>query len=180
MDEEFVVNECFYLDRKRKDKYYAVPQKFTTKVFACDKLLDVIEAMLDKKYYGTEIDYSTTNLTINEFIEKKLKEMKRGYKFLIFIGEGELINGIPTVIKTRFKNIIHRSIYLEMQHRNGSGVITDCHYYDRIYKEKKQVIPETLSTAYFKYSRQAILNIINNELNAFLQILYSLRMVVCQ
>ena len=55
---------------------------------------------------------------------------------------------------------------MEMQYRNGRGVITDCHYYDRIYKEKKQVIPETLSTVYFMYTRQAILNIINSELNA--------------
>lgn len=119
-----------------------------------------------EKDYGIEIDYSNHNLDTNEFIEKKLKEMKKGYKFLIFVGEGELVNGIPTVIKTRFKNRIHRSIYLEMQHRNGRGVITDCHYYDRIYKEKKQVIPETLSTVYFMYTRQAILNIINSELNA--------------
>lgn len=165
-DKVFIVNDCFYIDRKHQDKYYAVPQKLTTKAFLCDKLLNVIETKLDKKYYGIEIDYSTANHSTNEFIEKKLKEMKRGYKFLIFIGEGELRNGIPAVIRTRFKNRIHRSIYLEMQHRNGRGVITDCHYYDRIYKEKKQVIPETLSTVYFMYTRQAILNIINSELNA--------------
>lgn len=165
-DKIFIVNDCFYIDRKRDDKYYAAPQKLVTKSFACDKVLDVIAAELDKKYYGIEIDYSNHNLDTNEFIEKKLKEMKRGYKFLIFIGEGELTNGIPAVIRTRFKNRIHRSIYLEMQYRNGRGVITDCHYYDRIYKEKKQVIPETLSTVYFMYTRQAILNIINSELNA--------------
>ena len=164
--EIFIVNDCFYIDRKRKDKYYAVPQKLKTKKFACNTLLDVIATQLDKKFYGIEIAYSSSELNRDEFIELKLREMRKGYKFLIFIGEGELTNGIPAVIRTRFKNRIHRSIYLEMQYRNGRGVITDCHYYDRIYKEKKQVIPETLSTVYFMYTRQAILNIINSELNA--------------
>ena len=162
----FIINDCFYIDRKRQNKYYAVPQKLVTKAFVCDKLLDIIAAELDKKYYGIEIAYSKFNLSKEEFIEDKLKEMKKGYKFLIFIGERDFIDGIPSVIRTRFKNRIHRSIYLEMQYRNGSGVIADCHYYDRKYKEKLQVVPETLSTVYFEYTRQAILNIINNELNA--------------
>ena len=91
--------------------------------------------------------------------------MQKNYNFLIFVGEGELVNGIPSVIKTRFKNRIHRSIYLEMQYRNGKGVITDCHFYDRNYKERRKMIPETLSTVFLEYNRQAILNIINNELN---------------
>lgn len=173
VDEMFIVNDCFYIDRKLQDKYYAVPQRLTTKAFACDNLLDIIEAELDKKYYGIEINYSTIKSTRDEFINYKLKEMKKGYKFLIFIGEGELIDGIPTIIKTRFKNRIHRSIYLEMRYRDGSGVITNCHYYDRIYKEKLQVVPETLSTVYFKYTRETILNIINYELNtAFTDIIF--------
>ena len=99
--------------------------------------------------------------------------MQRKYKFLIFVGEGEPTNGIPSVIKTRFKNRIHRSIYLEMKYINGKGVITDCHFYDRKYKEVTKVIPETLSTVFFEYNRQAILNIINNELNtAFNRIIF--------
>ena len=99
--------------------------------------------------------------------------MQRKYNYLIFIGGGELINGIPSVIKTRFKNRIHRSIYLEMRYCNGRGVITDCHYYDRKYKERSKVVPEMLSTVFFEYNRQAILNIINNELNtAFTHIIF--------
>ncbi len=169
----FIIKDCYYIDRIRGNKYYAVPQKLVTKVFAYDNILAVIAAELDKEYYGIEIAYSLSELSTNEFIEHKLKEMKRGYKFLIFIGEGEMINGIPAVIRTRFKNQIHRSIYLEMQYRNGKGLITDCHYYDRIYKEKHRVMPETLSTVYFEYNRQAILNIINNELNtAFTDIIF--------
>lgn len=32
---------------------------------------------------------------------------------------------------------------------NGKGVITDCHYYDRKYKERSKVVPETLTTVFF-------------------------------
>ena len=60
-----------------------------------------------------------------------------------------------------------------MHYKDGKGVITDCHYYDRKYKERSKVIPETLTTVFFEYSRQAILNIINNELNvAFTDIIF--------
>ena len=99
--------------------------------------------------------------------------MRRKYNFLIFIGEGEPVNGVPYIIRTRLKNRIHRSIYIEMQYRDGKGVITDCHYYDRKYKERTKVIPETLTTVFFEYNRQAILNIINNELKvAFTDIIF--------
>ena len=37
VDEMFIVNDCFYIDRKLQNKYYAVPQRLTTKAFACDK-----------------------------------------------------------------------------------------------------------------------------------------------
>lgn len=157
--------ECYYLDRVRSGEYYASPQKLVTRDFSYNEMLDVIASELDRKYFGAEITDKFTDLTKDEFIESQLKAMQRKYNFLIFIGEGELINGIPSVIKTRFKNRIHRGIYLEMQYRNGKGVITDCHYYDRKYKERTKVIPETLSTVLFKYNRQAILHIVNTELN---------------
>ena len=48
---------------------------------------------------------------------------------------------------------------------DGRGVITDCHYYGKKYKVKKQVVPETLYTVVLEYNRQAILNIVNKELN---------------
>lgn len=128
-------------------------------------MLDVIAFELDRKYFGVEITDKFAALNTTEFIDLQLKTMQRKYNFLIFVGEGELIDGIPSILKTRFKNRIHRGIYLEMQYRNGKGVITDCHYYDRTYKERSKVIPETLSTVFLEYNRQAILNIINNELN---------------
>lgn len=130
-----------------------------------NQMLDVIASELDRKYFGVKITDKFADLTKDEFIDLQFKAMQRKYNFLIFVGEGELIDGIPSVIKTRFKNRIHRSIYLEMQYRNGKGVITDCHYYDRKYKERSKVVPQMLSTVFFEYNRQAILHIVNTELN---------------
>ena len=168
-----IIKQCYYLDRIRGGEYYAVPKKLVTRSFDYSKMLHVIAAELDRKYYGIDIVDSLSKLSTEEFIQKMLQNMNRGYKFLIFIGEGRLIGGIPTIIRTRFKNRIHRSIYLEMRYQNGKGVISDCHYYDRYYKERSKVVPGALSSVHFEYSRQAILNIINNELNtAFTDIIF--------
>lgn len=167
-----VIN-CYYLDRLRGREYYASPQKLKTLNFSYNKICSVIASELDKKYYGVEITDKFADLNKDEFISIQLKNMQRKYNFLIFIGEGEPVSGIPSIIRTRFKNRIHRSIYIEMQYKNRKGVITDCHYYDRKYKERSKVIPETLSTVFFEYNRQTILNIINNELNvAFTDIIF--------
>lgn len=134
--------------------------------FNFNEILHVIASELDRKYFGIEIADKFTDLSRNEFIAIQLENMQKGYNFLIFVGDGDPVNGIPSVIKTKFKNRIHRSIYLEMRYNgNGKGAITDCHYYDRKYKERDRVTPETLSTVFFDYNRQTILNIINNELN---------------
>lgn len=167
------IKNCYYVDRIRGKEYYASPQKLVTKKFNFNKMLNVIALELDRKYFGIEIKDKFVDLSRDEFIDLQLKAMQRKYNFLIFIGEGEPVNGIPSIIKTRFKNRIHRSIYLEMRYRNGKGVITDCHYYDRNYKERSNVTPETLSTVFLEYNRQAIINIINNELNtAFTHIIF--------
>ena len=154
-----------YLDRIRGGEYYASPQKLVTRDFSYNDILDVIASELDRKYFGVEITDKFTDLNTAEFIDTQLRAMQKKYNFLIFIGEGELINGISSIMRTRLKNRIRRSIYVEMQYHNGKGVITDSHYYDRTYKGHSIVVPETLSTVYFEYNRQTILNIINNELN---------------
>ena len=168
------IKNCYYLDRMRCGEYYASPQKLVTTNFSYDEILDVIASELDRKYFGIEITDKFAALNTTEFINLQLISMQRKYNFLIFIGEGVLIDGIPSVIRTRFKNRIHRGIYMEMRyHGNGKGVISNCHYYDRKYKERSSVVPETLSTVFFDYNRQAILNIINNELNtAFTHIIF--------
>lgn len=135
--------------------------------------LESIEYELDRKYYGIVFTDKFEDLNESEFISIQLNEINNKINFLIFIGEGKMIAGIPSVIKTRLKNKIHRSIYLEMRYKNGKGVITDCHYSDRKYKQRISVIPETLTTVFFDYNRQAILNIINSELNtAFTHIIF--------
>lgn len=167
------VKKCYYLDRVRCGEYCSSPKKLLTRDFSFNEILGVIETELDRKYFGVEITDKFADLNRDEFIAVQLKNMQRKYNFLIFIAEGGTVNGIPSIIKTRFQNRIHRGIYLEMQYQNGKGVITDCHYYDRKYKERRKVIPETLSTVFFKYNRQAILNIINDELNtAFTHIIF--------
>ena len=173
-DNSVHIKDCYYIDRKRAGEYYARPKKLTSRDFSFNEILDVVASQLDRKFYGVDIMDKFTDLTETEFINTQLATMQTNYNFLIFIGEGDTIEGIPSVIRTRFKNRIHRGIYLEMRYSgNGNGVITDCHYYDRKYAQRSTVVPEMLSTVYFKYNRQAIINIINNELNtAFTNIIF--------
>jgi len=161
----YSVKYCYYIDRVRSGEYYAAPQKLTTRIFTDNEILSVVSTQLDRYYFGLEFSDGFEDLSEAEFITMQLKAMQTKYNFLIMVGEGELIDGIPSIIRTRFKNRIHRSIYLEMQYHNGKGIITDCHYYDRKYKECSKVIPEMLYTIFFEYNRQTILNTINNELN---------------
>ena len=148
-------------------EYYSVPKALKTTTFTADKLLSVIEEEPDRNFYDISFDYRLQGKSPAEFIRIRLSEIRNKYSFLIFVGEGEPIDGIPAIIRTRLKNQAHRSIYLEIVYdADGRGVIKDCHYYDRKYKVKKQVVPETLYTVVLEYNRQAILNIVNKELNA--------------
>lgn len=158
---------CYYLDRVTHDRYETTPKKFKTSIFSYGDLLSIIERNLDRKYYGVEITADLQTLSTEAFIEYHLNVMRRGYKFLIFVGEGAMIDGIPSIIKTRIKNKVHRTIYLEMHYiGDGKGLVDCCCYEDRIYQHKKYVTPETLFTVHFTYTRQAVLNIINRELCA--------------
>ena len=173
-NESVHIKHCYYLDRVKGGEYYTVPKKLITLNFRYDEICNIISTELDKKYYGIEITDKFTDLTKDEFIAIQLKQTQGNYKFLILIGEGTTFNGIPSILKTRFKNRIHRSIYLEMHYNGkGKGVIADCYYYDRKYKARSKVIPETLTTVFFNYDRLAILNTVNRELNtAFTHIIF--------
>ena len=88
------VKNCYYLDRIRGGEYYSSPQKFVTSNFSYNEILDVIASELDRKYFGVKITDKLADLNTTEFIDVQLKAMQRKYNFLIFVGEGELIQGI--------------------------------------------------------------------------------------
>ena len=163
--------DCFYIDRnqgkKGLERYSAKPLKLQTFQCKTDNLLSVIEAELDKKFYGMKLlqsdqaEYST-----DEYIQFKIAGIHKKYNFLIMAGDGENYNGLPVHLRTRLKNKIHRSIYVELQYyKNGNGVVQQCYYYDRRYRRQgRQVTPPQLISCFFPYSHQGILNLINHEI----------------
>lgn len=166
VSEQCEIINCFYIDRQRGGKYYAAPKMLVTRSFPYDRLLTVLAAELDRTFYGIEVDDSCRSLSRDDFIDFQLKSLRRKYNFLIFVAEGEAVNGIPSVLRTRFKNRIHRAIYLELRHyKDNMGVVADCQYYDRNYKARQSVTPEALSSVFFDYTRDGILSLVNSELN---------------
>ena len=164
--DKFNVKNCVYIDRIRSGTYYATPQKLVTKIFDQAELLDVVATELDRKYYGVEYSNEYIELSTGEFIEQKLMNLKRNYKFLIFIGEGEHINGLPSILTTRLANRLHRKIYLKIKYyKDGVGIIEDCYYFDRKYKARKKVVPQMLTSIFVEYNRTRILDIVNRELD---------------
>lgn len=62
----------------------------------------------------------------------KLENAHKKYCFLIMVGDGDSYHGLPVHLRTRLKNKLHRSIYLELAYyKDGNGVVKRCHYYDR-------------------------------------------------
>ena len=164
--DNFTVNECHYLDRVRNGKYYATPQKLTSSVFKENEILSVVAEQLDREYFGVDFSWKLTCLKKEDFIKHHLKAMQRKYNFLILVGDGESVDGLPSTLTTRLANRIHRKIYLKIKYyQNGLGVIENCHYYDRHYKAKNKVIPQMLTTVFVKYNRESIIDPINRELN---------------
>lgn len=69
-------------------------------------------------------------------------------------------------MKTRFKNCTHRTIYTEIKKDVKNGLVSNCYYCDKVYKRDKSFItPSGLTTIFFDYSLDAILEIVNEELN---------------
>ena len=62
-DNNLKIAECYYVDRVRNGKFYAVPQKLISKTFTYNELLTVIEHELNRKYYGIETINSLSDLT---------------------------------------------------------------------------------------------------------------------
>ena len=166
IDQTVTVEKCLYLDRFRKGSYYAVPQKLTTMQCRENELLSVVATQLDRVFSGIERFDSLRKLSMENFIQCKLHEMRGGYKFLLFVGSGEAVNGLPIKLQTRLANRLHRRIYLEINHHHDAvGVVSDCHYYDRTYRQRTKVIPQMLTTVFVPFDSDAILQMVNRELD---------------
>ena len=165
------ITDCFYIDRNQNrsgiEHRKFRPLKLRTFKFPLTRLMDVIEAELDKKFYGVEfVSDQTAALSAEEFIKAKSKEFFSKYRFLILIGEGEIVNGLPAQLRTRLKNQLHRSIYVDLSYyKDGKGVINQCCYYDRRYKRQDvKITPPQLISCFFPYTNEGILNLLNHEI----------------
>lgn len=158
LGETITICNCFYIDRPMRNGSKAIPQKWTTIKCNYSNLIDVLAGELDKQFYGIEFSAKETNTSTEEYITQYMQNNEK-YKFLIFVE-------CDGVLKTRLKNRVHRTIYLEIRHNGYRALIHNCHYYDRRYKRNNQLItPFELKTIYFDYSTEKVLEIVNNELN---------------
>jgi len=170
-DIECTVTDCFYIDRNQnktgENRYSSKPLKLHTFHFSINDLLSVIEAELDKKFYGVEyIQNENAGLSLDEYLKIKMDRANSKYSFLIMVGDGDNYNGLPTHLLTRLKNKLHRSVFVELEYyKDGNGVVKQCYYYDRKYKRKDiKVTPPLLISCFFPYSRDGILNLLNYEI----------------
>ena len=165
------ITDCFYTDRNQgrtgAARYNSKPKKLRTLQFPAENLLAVIEAELDKKFYGVEfVETEQTNFSLDEYIDFKTSSSNRKYRFLIMVGDGSNYHGLPMRLRTRLKTKFHRSVYVELAYyRDGKGVVQQCYYYDREYRRQGvKITPPTLISYFFPYTREGILNLLNHEI----------------
>lgn len=105
-------------------------------------------------------------MSVDDYISAKSAESSSKYRFLVLVGDGEDCNGLPARLRTRFKNQLHRSIYVDLAYyKDGQGVVKKCCYYDRAYKRQGITItPPQLISCFFPYTKEGILNLINREI----------------
>ena len=165
------IRDCFYIDRNQgregEARYKAKPKKLRTLQFPMEDLLAVIEAELDKKFYGIEfMETEQANLSLDEYLDFTTSKSNRKYRFLIMVGDGDSYNGLPMNLRTRLKTKLHRSVYVELAYyKDGKGVVKQCCYYDRQYQRQGvKVTPPTLISCFFPYTQEGILNLLNHEI----------------
>lgn len=165
------IQDCFYIDRNQgregATRYKAKPKKLRTLQFPVEDLLTVIETELDKKFYGVEfVETGQAGLTLDEYLDFKAGSSNRKYRFLVMVGDGDSYNGLPTLLRTRLKTKLHRSVYVELAYyKDGKGVVKECHYYDREYRRQGiRIMPPMLISCFFPYTKQGILNLLNHEI----------------
>lgn len=170
-DTDCTITDCFYIDRNQGrtglDRYSSKPLKLQTFQFQTDNLISVIEAELNKKFYGVEfIQTDHAYLSIDQYLQLESENAQKKYRFLIMVGDGGTYNELPVRLRTRLKNKLHRAIFVELAYyKNGNGVVKQCHYYDRKYRRQNmKVTPPLLTSCFFPYTREAILNLLNYEI----------------
>lgn len=159
IDDSYIqIVDCIYIDRAKRNGKYPIPKKHKITICRKSKLLEVIANELDKFFYGIEFSEKEYDISAEKYINQYLAISKK-YKFLIFIEK-------DGILKTRFKNRVHRTIYLEIKQNSHRGLIQNCHYCDRLYKRNNMMItPFGLKTIYFDYSTKKMLEMVNDELN---------------
>lgn len=167
----YTITDCFYTDRNQGRvgavRYSSRPKKLRTLQFPAENLLAVIEAELDKKFYGVEfVETGQTNLSLDEYIDFKASSSNRKYRFLIMVGDGGNYHGLPMRLRTRLKTKLHRSVYVELAYyKDGKGVVKQCYYYDRQYQRQGiKIAPPTLISCFFPYTREGVLILLNHEI----------------
>jgi hypothetical protein len=163
--------DCFYTDRNQgksgAERFKAAPSKLKTLNFPAEKLLSVIGTELDKQFFGAEFnENSTYELSLDEYLSLKASLSATKRRFLIMEAGGEETCGLPSHLRTRLKNKLHRSVYVELAYyKDGKGVVKQCYYYDRTYKRQDvRITPPTLTSCFFDYTRSGIINLINDEI----------------
>jgi len=165
------ITDCFYTDRNQgrggATRYSARPKKLRTLQFPAEDLMAVLEAELDKKCYGVEfVETGQASLSLDEYLDAKDCSSNKKYRFLIMVGDGDSYNGLPTRLRTRLKNKLHRSVYVELAYyKDGKGVVNQCCYYDREYRRQDiRITPPMLISCFFPYTREGILSLLNHEI----------------
>ena len=163
--------DCFYIDRNQNkagaERYNCKPSKLQTFQFKAEKLLSVVEKELDKKYYSVEfVPSEQDELSMEEYLQWKVEDERKKYSFLVMVGDGESYGGLPVRLRTRLKNRLHRSVYIELKYyKEGKGVVHQCYYYDRRYRRQDvKVTPPQLVSCFFPSSHKGILNLLNQEI----------------
>ena len=176
-DNQWLIEECFYVDRNRgllgEKRRRSVPLKQVTKVInrSEESLLLLLSREVDKLFFGVEDIYNenTLNMSANEYAEYHDLQNEK-YYFLIFVGEGDTRqDNLKSTLKTRFKNKLHRSIYIEIEYyEDGKGRIKECYYYDKAYiRNKSKIIPPKLHSVYVDFTRKGLIQFFNSELDGY-------------
>lgn len=162
------IADCWYIDRnigktgvQRKN---SVPHMLKTTLVADEcELLEVIQNELDRKFSGVKFvsRKATLRLSENEYVANYLLSDKP--HFLIFIKDK--VTETTYELETVLKNKTHRTIYTKLLVTKDVCAVIECHYTDRLYKNNtRKVMPHTVYSAKFNFTKADILKFFNAEL----------------